>query len=83
MLNSDSHSLNQKLFPVEHFYMYLFVKPFTGITDHKPSEIIFNKPKSKPPARTERWVMRPFKLHFLVNKGQESIIQMTICHLTK
>ena len=40
------------------FHLYLFGRPFTLITDHKPLESIFNKPKSKPPARIERWLMR-------------------------
>ena len=43
---------------VERFHLYLFGRPFTLITDHKPLESIFNKPKSKPPARIERWLMR-------------------------
>ncbi|KAL5018211.1 hypothetical protein ScPMuIL_003933 [Solemya velum] len=29
-----------------------------GLGDHKPLEVIFNNPKSKPPARIERWRLR-------------------------
>ena len=42
----------------EHFYMYLYEAPFILISDHKPLEWIFNNPKSKPPARIERWSLR-------------------------
>ena len=35
---------------IEHFYLYLFGAEFTLTTDHKPLEVIFNNPKSKPPA---------------------------------
>ena len=40
----------------EHFHIYLYGKPFTLFTDHKPLEIIYN-PKSKPPPRMERWAL--------------------------
>ncbi|GAA6090012.1 uncharacterized protein K02A2.6-like, partial [Tachysurus ichikawai] len=40
------------------------------ITDHKALELIFNNPKSKPPARIERWALRlqPYK-YKVVNKA--------------
>ena len=41
----------------ECFHIYLYGKPFTLFTDHKPLEIIYN-PKSKPPSRIERWALR-------------------------
>ena len=41
----------------ERFHIYLYGKPFTLFTDHKPLEIIYN-PKSKPPPRIERWALR-------------------------
>ncbi|CAG2184423.1 unnamed protein product [Mytilus edulis] len=41
----------------ERFYLYLFAKEFILVTDHKPLEVIYS-PKSKPPARIERWAMR-------------------------
>ena len=41
----------------ERFHIYLYGKPFTLYTDHKPLEIIYS-PKSKPPPRIERWALR-------------------------
>ena len=41
----------------ERFHIYLYGKPFTLYTDHKPLEVIYN-PKSKPPPRIERWALR-------------------------
>ena len=40
----------------KRFHIYLYGKPFTLFTDHKPLEIIYD-PKSKPPPRIERWVL--------------------------
>ncbi len=39
----------------EKFHTYLYGTTFDLITDHKPLELIFNNPNSKPPARIERW----------------------------
>ncbi|VDI42407.1 Hypothetical predicted protein [Mytilus galloprovincialis] len=41
----------------ERFHLYLYGKEFILVTDHKPLEVIYS-PKSKPPARIERWAMR-------------------------
>ncbi|CAB4027524.1 Hypothetical predicted protein [Paramuricea clavata] len=41
----------------ERFHVYLVGTQFDLITDHKPLEIIYN-PKSKPPLRIERWLLR-------------------------
>ena len=51
----------------EHFRIYLLGAHFTTIiTDHKPLETIFNNPKSKPPARIERWALRLQPYNFTV-----------------
>ena len=51
----------------EHFHIYLYGSTFTSvITDHKPLELIFNNPKSKPPARIERWLLRLQDYNFSV-----------------
>ncbi|KAL1268613.1 hypothetical protein QQF64_033976 [Cirrhinus molitorella] len=42
----------------EHFHLYLYGHPFALVTDHKPLQLIWNNPRSKPPARIERWGLR-------------------------
>ena len=42
----------------EHFHLYLYGSDFKLISDHKPLELIFNNPSSKPPARIERWALK-------------------------
>ena len=41
------------------------------MTDHKALEAIFNNPKSKPPARIERWVLRlqPYSFRVIYKNG--------------
>jgi hypothetical protein len=34
---------------IEHFHLYVFGATFTLITDHKPLELIYNNPLSRPP----------------------------------
>ncbi|CAC5414198.1 unnamed protein product [Mytilus coruscus] len=43
---------------IEHFHLYLYGHKFTLVTNHQPLECIFNNPKSKPPARIQRWRLR-------------------------
>jgi hypothetical protein len=40
---------------IEHFHLYLYGAPFILYTDHKPLELIYANPLSKPPARIEKW----------------------------
>ena len=49
----------------EKFHMYLYSLDFELLTDHKALESIF-KPKSKPCARIERWVLRLMPYRFTV-----------------
>ena len=51
---------------VEHFRLFLQGSDFDVITDHKALEAIFNNPRSKPPARIERWMMRLQSYNFRV-----------------
>lgn len=50
---------------IEHFHLRTIY--------HKPLEIIFNNPRSKPPARIERWRLRlepyDFKVEYRPGKG--------------
>ena len=50
----------------EHFHLYLFEQVYTIISDHKPMEMIFNNPNSKPPARIKRWRLKLHPYHFRV-----------------
>ena len=59
---------------VEHFHLFLYGQPFTLFTDHKPLEIIYGSPKSKPSARIERWVLRlqPYTFTVKYKPGKEN-----------
>ena len=58
----------------ERFSLYLYGLPFELETDHKPLENIFS-PKSKPPARIERWVLRlqAFDMKVVYRPGKTNI----------
>ena len=43
---------------IEKLHLYLYGCHFRLITDCKPVQLIFSNPKSKPPARIERWNLR-------------------------
>ena len=51
---------------IEHFHIYLYGAPFILYADHKPLELIYGDPLSKPPARIERWVLRLQQYDFSV-----------------
>eukprot|EP00794_Sanderia_malayensis_P011763 gene11763-biopygen9427 len=59
---------------VEHFHLFLFGSHFTLVTDHKPLEIIYGSPRSKPSARIERWVLRlqPYNFSVQYKPGAEN-----------
>ena len=59
---------------VEHFHLFLFGSHFTLVTDHKPLEIIYGSPRSKPSARIERWVLRlqPYSFSVKYKPGSEN-----------
>ena len=58
----------------EYFHLYIYGKPATVITDHKPLVTIYNDPKSKPPARIERWTLRlqPYRVNIVYQKGRDN-----------
>lgn len=57
----------------EHFHLYLYGHPFTLVTDHKALEVIWTNPRSKPPARIERWGLKlqPYNLREVYRKGMD------------
>ena len=58
----------------EYFHIYIYGKPVVVSTDHKSLVAIFNKPRSKPPARVERWTLRlqPYQATIVYKKGEEN-----------
>lgn len=62
-----------KVWGIEHFRLYWFGSEFILTTEHKPLEIIFNNPRSKPATRIERWRLRlqpyDFKVEYRPGKG--------------
>lgn len=46
------------LYAIEKFNLYVLGKGFTVHSDHQPLQRLFNKPRSKPTARIERWLLR-------------------------
>ena len=59
---------------IEKLHLYVFGSHFKLLTDCKAIELIFNNPKSKPPARIERWNLRLQGYDFEVQhtKGNEN-----------
>ncbi len=57
----------------ERFHMYLIGAQFDLVTDHKALEIIYS-PKSKPPARIERWALRlqQYDYKIVYRRGDEN-----------
>ena len=57
----------------EKFHMFLQGKDFVMVTDHKPLETIYS-PKSKPPARIERWALRmqPYRFKVVYKPGPQN-----------
>ncbi|KAK7933589.1 hypothetical protein WMY93_004485 [Mugilogobius chulae] len=58
----------------EHFHLYIYGHPFVLVTDHKALEIIWNNPRSKPPARIERWGLglQPYNFKVEYRKGADN-----------
>ena len=70
---------------IEHFRLYLYGHYFTLISDHQALEIIFNNPKSKPPARILRWQLRLQDYNFKViyKSGKSNISDYLSRHPNK
>lgn len=63
------------IWAMEKLYVYLYGKHFTLVTDCKPLEYLFNRVKSKPSARIERWILRLQSFDFTVKyePGKENL----------
>ena len=65
----------------EHLHLYIYGKPVTVYTDHKPLVSIYDNASSKPPARIERWALRlqPYPNHRQVpeRQGKSSRLSVT------
>ena len=55
----------------EHLHLYVYEKPVTIYTDHKPLVSIYDNSSSKPPARIERWALRlqPYQVTVKYQRG--------------
>ena len=55
----------------EHLHLYIYGKPLTVYTDHKPLVSIFGNPSCNPSPRIERWALRlqPYQLTVRYQKG--------------
>ena len=69
----------------EHLHLYIYGKPLTVYTDHKPLVSIFGNPSSKPPPRIERWALRlqPYQLTVHYRKGDGNPAYYLSRHPTK
>ena len=70
---------------MEHFRLYLYGCEFDLITDHKPLELIYKNPKSKPPMRIERWLLRlqDFNFKVIYQAGKDNIADYMSRHPVK
>ena len=58
----------------EKYHLYVYGKPFTVVTDHKPLEPLYNDPRSKPPARIEQWALKlqPYNFTVMYRAGKDN-----------
>ena len=57
-----------------HFHLYIYRRPFTATTHHQALVSIFGNPKSKPPLRIERWVLKlqQYEFRIVYKPGQNN-----------
>ncbi len=70
---------------VGQFHLFIYGKPFQLVTDHKPLEIIYRSPKSKPSARIERWVLglQPYRFTVQYKPGVDNPADYLSRHPTR
>lgn len=59
----------------ERLHRYIYASQFDLITDHKALEFLYGNPKSKMPARIERWGLRlqPYQYTIRYKRGDQNI----------
>ena len=59
---------------IERLHIYLYGAKFTLFTDCKPIQMILCNPKSRPPARIERWYLRlqPYDFDVIYKNGNDN-----------
>ena len=69
----------------EHLHLYVYGKPVTIYTDHKPLVSIYDNPNSKPPVRIERWARRlqPYQVTVKYQRGDINPADYLSRHPTK
>ena len=69
----------------EHLHLYVYGKPVTVYTDHKPLVTIYSNPSSKPPARIDRWAFRlqPYQITVKYRRGETNPADYLSRHPTK
>ena len=73
------------LYACEHFREYVYGKPITVQSDHKPLESIFKKCLNKAPKRLQRMVLKlePYDIHLHYLPGKQMLIADTLSRDTK
>ena len=71
------------MYGVERFHTYLYGRRFTIVTDHKPLEIICNKPVTAAPPRLQRMLLRiqGFDYEVKYRPGEEMTVPDTLSRL--
>ena len=69
----------------EHLHLYVYGKPITVYTDHKPLVTIYGNPSSKPPGRIEGWALRlqPYQITIKYRRGETNPADYLSRHPTK
>lgn len=59
----------------EKYHLYLYGKPFSVVTDHKPLVKIFNDPAHRPPLRIERSILKlqPYEFTVEYSPGEDNL----------
>ena len=69
----------------KHLHLYIYGKPVTVYTDHKPLAAIYGNPSSKSPARIGRWALRlqPYQITVKYRRGEVNPADYLARHAAK